>query len=263
VESDDEAPSEPRPTHRTSDVRCEDASAIATLHLVTPWGARTTATPSADGVAVFDVDWTDERIAAQPDAQLAAAWQVTTEAGLAFAWMPAADEQASARELIAKGRERVVVGGSPPALRAELVATSLTIGGGSELTLRIENTGASTAVGVTAKTRSSVAVLHGLVFTFDKIHPGKTASRTHRLAIPDGTRPQDATLLVTFTEAAGHAPADLTHKLALVRSICPGGKLTRAQYDDKRAKLKKSLDAGELSIAEFDRFDGELLRCLE
>jgi hypothetical protein len=45
--------------------------------------------------------------------------------------------------------------------------------------------------------------------------------------------------------------------------ICPDGKLTREQFARKRAELRKKLDAGLISREEFDRYETELVGCLE
>jgi hypothetical protein len=153
---------------------------------------------------------------------------------------------------------------SPPDVRVVKLAvagrSSLAIGGANQLVLELANKGGN-AKGVTAKTRSSIAALHGLAFAFGDIPAGETTTRMVELAIPEDTRGETATILVTFAVGNGNAPAELAQKLPLARATCT--KITRAQYDDKRAKLQRSLDAGEITQDEFDRFDAELLRCLE
>jgi hypothetical protein len=262
-----EEPSAPRVvTLPTTNTRCDAGVAPAkTLTLTTPWGVTIEATPAPDGVATFAIDWTDDRIAADAASQLHSPWRIASRAGPATHWTMATSDRNLALELIARTRDRVITGSTPPVLIATLTAgaTGVVVGGTSVLALRVENRGTSTAIDVTARTRSSVAVLHGLIFDLGKIQPGKAVVRSVTVKLPEATAGDDATVLVTFQERNGHAPVELTKKLPLVRSLCPSGKLTRTQYDERRARLKRTLDAGDLSPDDFDRYDAELLRCLE
>lgn len=45
--------------------------------------------------------------------------------------------------------------------------------------------------------------------------------------------------------------------------VCPSGKLTRAEYRSKRAELERARTAGDLTADEFDRYDAELVGCLD
>lgn len=45
--------------------------------------------------------------------------------------------------------------------------------------------------------------------------------------------------------------------------VCPSGKLTRAEYRTKRAELDRARAAGDLTAEEFDRYDAELVGCLD
>jgi hypothetical protein len=45
--------------------------------------------------------------------------------------------------------------------------------------------------------------------------------------------------------------------------LCPAGKLPRTQYEAKRALLIADRDRGLLAADDFDRYDADLLRCLE
>jgi hypothetical protein len=257
-----EKPSEPRiVSEPTADTRCTDGAGPAgTLELATPWGAVVKATPAPDGTATFAIDWSDDRAT---EAQAEAAWRVSSKSGLATTWTASDAGRRVAIAQIAKTRDRIVTGSTPAALVANLVASTILVGGTSQLALRVENRGGSTAVAVTAKTRSSVAALHGLVFDFGKIHPNKTVVRSVPVKVPATTTGDSATVLVTFEERAGNVPAELTEKLPLTRSLCPEGKLTRAQYDDRRKKLEQGLASRTLSQEDFDKYDAELLRCLE
>lgn len=245
-------------------VACTDGAAAAgELVLATPWGTTSAAKPAFDGTATFAVDWGAERAGALPREQLARGWQVTSAAAKSRAgWQPAATEVAQIADLIAQARDRVVVGATPAQLAPAIEGKGIEIGGGGRLAVTIRNTGGSTATGVTATTRSSVAALHGLAFAFGTIQPGATATRTADVKVGADVTDDAATVLLVVTDGAG-ATVESTKRLPLTRALCPGGKLTRAQYDEKRAKLKKTLADGLLTQAEFERLDGELLRCLE
>lgn len=43
----------------------------------------------------------------------------------------------------------------------------------------------------------------------------------------------------------------------------PGRQADTVQYDAKRAKLQKAVDAGSMTQDAFDKLDAELVRCLE
>jgi hypothetical protein len=251
----------------TDEVRCVAAEPLGDLELMTPWGARATAKPSPVGIASFSIDWTDDRLdPSNPGVALRIAepWEVRSPAmKLAARWTPSRADVARTLELAKQAANRIVTSGTPAQLTPNVDPSPLAIGGASRLVLAIENRGGSTAIDVAAKTRSSVAALHGLAFVFGKIHPGKTATRSLVVKLPDDTTGDTATVLFTFSEAAGNAPPELVRKLPLTRSLCPGGKLTRAQYDDKRKKLQRTVDAGDMSQDQFDRLDAEMLRCLE
>jgi hypothetical protein len=45
--------------------------------------------------------------------------------------------------------------------------------------------------------------------------------------------------------------------------LCEPGQLTRAQYQDKIADLRASVTAGDITQAQFDRYDAELVACLK
>jgi hypothetical protein len=47
------------------------------------------------------------------------------------------------------------------------------------------------------------------------------------------------------------------------RNLCTVGQLTRAQYRAKLTKLRAAVAAGELTQAQLDRYDAELVTCLK
>jgi hypothetical protein len=234
----------------------QGVAAVGDLVLATPWGATATARPGGDGVAVFAVEWA--AASAVPKAQLAAGWRITSGKAAA-SWSPDVEQLA---KVIAAARDRVLVGGTPAQLSPTLDAKGLEIGGSGQLVVTVKNGGGSTATAVEAKTRSSIAALHGLTFSLGTIQPGATASLGRAVSLGTDIVDDSATVLLVVTDGSG-ASVELTKKLVLTRALCAGGKLTRAKYDEKRAKLKKTLTDGLLTQAEFERLDADLLRCLE
>jgi hypothetical protein len=270
---------------------------------------------------------------------------------------------------------------APAQLPPELVVTTMTAsnneilaGGKSVLELRVTNRGQGPAYRVYATLRSSVASLQGLQFSFGRIEPGATVSRSQRIELPENTEEDTAMLVVVFHEANGFSPANFSHRfpvrvvagaprlsitcatadgnlevdagevvrlrcvikneggraanqvttLAVVGTqrvqsrpviissrasetielplripthvgidqqlaiavtasepaggqragttvavtirrprLCPSGKLTREEYRTKRASLERARAAGDLTADEFDRYDAELVGCLE
>jgi hypothetical protein len=253
------------------DVRCAGGAAVlGKLELTTPWGTSATATPAADGGTSFTVDWSAEVLdptSPEGRAQVAQPWRIASGAmGLDATWSPAATDVKVINQLLARARDQIITGTTP----AELVTTGLTVDGGallagavSTVRLTVENRGGTSALEVSAKTRSSLAALHNLTFSFGKVQPGKRVTQSAPISLPADTAGGPATIVLVFREAGGHVPADLTQQLMVNAGVCPAGTLTRAKYDQKRAALLRSLDAGSISRADFDKFDAELVRCLE
>jgi hypothetical protein len=245
-------------------VPCPDgAVAAGDLALVTPWGASTMAKPGPDGSAVFVVEWAAERASAVPPDQLGTGWRITTSTTKAVAtWTPPAGDVTQIAQLITSARDRVVIGPTAAQLAPAIDAKTIEIGGTGQLLVTVKNTGGSTATAVTAKTRSSVVALHGLTVSFGTIQPAASVTRSIEVKVGADVVDDSATVLVTVTDGAG-ASVEVTKKLTLVRALCASGKLTRAKYDEKRAKLRKEVEAGRMTQEDFERFDRELLRCLE
>jgi hypothetical protein len=58
--------------------------------------------------------------------------------------------------------------------------------------------------------------------------------------------------------------ADATLALEVARpQICPDGKISRAKFQARRAELRRKLDAKLINQAEFDRYETELVGCME
>jgi hypothetical protein len=82
--------------------------------------------------------------------------------------------------------------------------------------------------------------------------------------------PQDAAIdselsLVVETAGGKDAPIARTRLVALVSrpQICPDGQLTREEFARKRDELRRKLDAGLITKAEYQKYEAELVACLE
>ncbi len=63
---------------------------------------------------------------------------------------------------------------------------------------------------------------------------------------------------------ASGVQADVVLTLEIARpQICPGGKISRARFDEKRTELRRKLDAGLISKEDFERYEAELVGCME
>jgi hypothetical protein len=86
------------------------------------------------------------------------------------------------------------------------------------------------------------------------------------LRIPTGAAiDQQLVIDVTATESAADGQRATTRVAVTLRRprVCPSGKLTRAAYRTKRAELDRARAAGALTADEFDRYDAELVGCLD
>ncbi len=70
------------------------------------------------------------------------------------------------------------------------------------------------------------------------------------------------TLWVRDEASGGQTEASLTLEVARPQ-ICPGGKISRATYKTKLAELRRKLDAGLISKEDFERYEAELVGCME
>jgi len=248
------------------DAPCEGAVAdlVGPLTMTTPWGETLISPVGADGKAEFRVDWAHTGVDAYRDDardKIRVAWRVASEKlALVTQWQPAEGDADRAITLIAAQAPE------PP----DLVVTVFEIDGGQflagktqTLKLTIENRGAGAAVDVKADTRSSIAELHGQHFVFGDIPGKETRTRTIEVATDAQEAEASATIVLAFSEAKGRVPANHTAKFAVTREVCPEGRLTRKQYKAKRDALKKALAAGGITAEEFERYDAELVGCLE
>jgi len=80
----------------------------------------------------------------------------------------------------------------------------------------------------------------------------------------DAAIDQQVAIEVTASEPPGGQRATTTVMVTIRRPrVCPTGKLTRAEYRLKRAELERARAAGDLTADEFDRYDAELVGCLD
>ncbi len=267
-------PDEVRRTQRTTRVientPCP-GDVLGGLSIAAPWGAvdgphELVGSPPS---TTFPIDWNVDFDPATDAgrARLAGPWLVqSAKHGTVASFNLGAAEVTRAAALVAQSRTRTVKGATPAnLLTAGLTADggALVVGGTTTVRISIENRGASTAREVTVTSRSSLAQLHDLKISFGLIQPGKQTTKSISITLPDGVTGDTATVVLAFSEATGQIPANVTQQLKLARTVCPQGKLTRAQYDQKRAKLQKAVNDGTMTQDEFNKFDAELVNCIQ
>ncbi len=107
--------------------------------------------------------------------------------------------------------------------------------------------------------------------------PGPTDSAPFDLAIDASTSvtlavdvPRNAgldselTMTLQVIDDDARSLAQTTLQVVIVRpQICPDGKLTRKEFGEKRAKLRRALEGGLISKEDYDRYEAELVGCLE
>ena len=80
----------------------------------------------------------------------------------------------------------------------------------------------------------------------------------------DATLDQELTIEVTAADADVTARATTRVRVIVRRpGLCPTGRLDRAEYLAKRRRLEEARAAGDLTADEFDRYDAELVGCLD
>jgi hypothetical protein len=93
--------------------------------------------------------------------------------------------------------------------------------------------------------------------------------KTHQVLLAIDV-PQDAAIdselgLVVETAGGKDAAVARTRLVALVArpQICPDGKLSREEFARKRDELRRKLGAGLITKAEYQKYEAELVACLE
>jgi hypothetical protein len=97
------------------------------------------------------------------------------------------------------------------------------------------------------------------------IAPEAAAPFDVSIRIPTSVKPDERLPVRVEARETSLGASHAIELTAVVRmpTVCPDGKLTRTQYEKKRVELKAALDAGALSAEEHDRYDAELVSCLE
>lgn len=238
----------------------------------TPWGEEIRGTWSNSQRITFHVDWQHSSLDPLADDAVAIAGRPWIISGTS--WTPS---YADARQIIklvenATGKERELVRGGPrPTLEVatlEVADGVLHAGGESTLVVRIVNHGPGTAYRVAVTTRSSVASLHGWRLEFGMIKPAAEKIRRLRVKVPETETARDTMLVLVLTEGNGVTPPNISRRMPIAappgrRKICLAGQLTRAQYRAKLAELRAAVAAGDLTQAEFDSYDAQLVTCLQ
>jgi len=127
---------------------------------------------------------------------------------------------------------------------------------------QVRNIGGRTATGVSVSV--SVAGAATKSHAID-IYPQASTAFDLPVRIPSGAKIDERLALEAIATETSHGARTTAKTEITVRRprLCPQGRLTRAQYQTKRSELEAALAAGDLTREEFDRYDEELVGCLE
>jgi len=251
------------------DVLCEGfapAQVLGELEVTTPWGAKLRGAIGNDGATQIVLDWATTNVDPRdPDIarRLAMAWKVrSTRTGLAADWVPAVADRDTQMKLIQVASASKV--GAPPELavvKLDADGGSLVAGQRNTIRLTVENRVGGVARRLTAKARSSHPAIDDKVFDFGDLGAGETKTRYIEVELPGDEQATTITMVAEFSLDTHKPPPNMTAQLAVTPRLCPPEKLTKAQYDAKRAKLQKLVKDGLLKEEEFQRYDAILLGC--
>jgi hypothetical protein len=251
------------------EVPCDNFAPVQTLgelEVITPWGARQRAALGTDGSVQVAIDWAmtglDPRA---PDiaARLGMPWKVrSTRTGLATDWVP----QIADRDLQMKKLQiaSAATAGEPPevsVLQMNADNGALVAGQRNTIRLTVENRGGGVARKLVAKARSAHKAIDDKVFEFGDIGAGETRTRAIDFELPANEPATMIMVVAEFSLEKHLAPPNATARLTVTPRLCPEQKLTRAEYDAKRAKLQKLVKDGLLEPEQFERYDAILLGC--
>ncbi len=251
------------------DVPCESFSPTQTLgeiEVTTPWGARQRGPLGTDGSVQVTIDWATTGLDPRaPDiaARLGSPWKVrSTRTGLATDWVP----QIADRDLQMKKLQiasAAIVGAPPEVAVIAMTADTGALVAGQRNTVRIsvENRSGGVARRLVAIARSSHKAIDDKVFDFGDLAAGESKTRSIDFELPADETATAITVVAEFSMDQHKPPANLTAKLPVTPRLCPEQKLTRAEYDAKRAKLAKLVKDGLLEPEQFERYDAILLGC--
>ncbi len=251
------------------DVPCESFSPTQTLgelEVITPWGARQRGPIGTDGSVQVTIDWAATGLDPRaPDiaARLGMAWKVrSTRTGLAADWVP----QIADRDLQMKKLQvaSAATAGTPPELSVIALTAdngALVAGQRNTVRLTVENRAGGVARKLVARARSAHRAIDDKVFDFGELGAGESKTRSIDFDLPANETATTITVVAEFSMDQHKPPANVTAKLAVTPRLCPEQKLTRAEYDAKRAKLQKLVKDGLLEPEQFERYDAILLGC--
>ena len=159
---------------------------------------------------------------------------------------------------------RVVATAPRLVLSCQTASGAVEVDAGETVRLRctVRNDGGRPATGV-----STIATVGGQRVASRAIDIAPRAAETLDLPvrIPVGAAiDQQLVIELVATEPAGGQRSSTTVAVTIRRPrVCPSGKLTRAEYRVKRTEIERARAAGDLTADEFDRYDAELVGCLD
>jgi hypothetical protein len=71
------------------------------------------------------------------------------------------------------------------------------------------------------------------------------------------------TLRIDAVDASGVRAQAILHLEVARPQLCPGGRITRERFVEKRTELRRKLDAGLISKEDYDRYEAELVGCMK
>ncbi len=251
------------------DVPCEGfapSQVLGELEVATPWGTTVRGPIGTDGSTQIALDWSTTGLdprASDIALRLAAPWHVrSTRTGLTHDWVPAVADRDVEMKLIQIAS--AATAGSPPELAVVKLAPdggSLVAGQRTTVRLTVENRGGGIARKLAARARSSHPAIDNKVFDFGDLGAGETKTRYIEVELPADEKATTITMIAEFSLDGFKPPPNATAQLVVTPPLCPSSKLTRAQYDAKRKKLRELVDQGLLKEEEFQRYDAILLGC--
>jgi hypothetical protein len=125
----------------------------------------------------------------------------------------------------------------------------------------VNNTGNTVA---TVKLEATIARDPAVVSRIQTVAVGGRSVFEIPLIVPRDLKLDSTIEIVVVAHDTVYLRIARTTLAAVVRKpkMCEPGQLTRQQYDAKIAELRAALTAGDLTQAQFDRYDAELVTCL-
>lgn len=138
------------------------------------------------------------------------------------------------------------------------------IAAGTRITIRcaVDNSGSGAA---TAELEASINGAATIRSKPQEVPPSKRTSFVASLVIPRDLPMKSAIQIginVRDTRLGGAVQTAL-HATVGKPKLCDVGKLTRAQYEAKVVELRATVASGDMSQAQLDRYDAELILCLQ